>query len=219
MAGEGFRNDAAEVVVRKMIAAIGENAKRLSEIDGAIGDGDHGVNMGKGFALCGERLAASPGSFTDGLRTVGDVLFTEIGGAMGPLYGMLFDEMAKTGEGEEVITAVVFGRMLERAAAAVVDLGGARVGDKTMIDALLPARDAFNRCVSGGAGFAASLAAMADAAARGRDSTRDLVAKVGRASRLGERSRGTIDAGAASCALLLETMAGAMTALMASGSG
>jgi dihydroxyacetone kinase-like protein len=217
VAGESFRNACGEIIVRKMIAAIRDNAAMLSEIDGAIGDGDHGINMGKGFALCGDRLDGAPGGFSEALRTLGEVLFTEIGGAMGPLYGTLFDEMAKTGGGEEVITAVVFGRMLDRAASAVVDLGGAKVGDKTMVDALVPARDAYVESVRAGAGFSDSLAAMAGAARKGRDSTRDMAAKLGRASRLGERSRGVLDAGAASCTLLLETMAGAITVLLADG--
>ena len=80
--------------MRDMISCIQESSKALSEIDGAIGDGDHGINMAKGFALCGEKLAASPAGFTESLRVLGEVIFTQIGGAMGPLYGTLFDEMA-----------------------------------------------------------------------------------------------------------------------------
>ena len=214
MADTGFANAAGETIVRAMIAAIQENAKDLSAIDGAIGDGDHGINMAKGFTLCAERLAAAPGSFTDALGTLGQVLVTEIGGAMGPLYGTLFEEMAAAGRGEQTITAETVGRMLSGARAAVMDLGGAQVGDKTMVDVLSPATDAYAGRLAAGAGFAACLAAMAAAAEQGRESTRGLVAKLGRASRLGERSRGVLDAGASSCALLLVTMARAMTGML-----
>ncbi len=217
MAEEGFANAAGEIIVRAMIAAIRENAKSLSAIDGAIGDGDHGINMAKGFTLCAERLAASPGSFTDALGTLGRVLVTEIGGAMGPLYGTFFEEMAAAGRKAEAITAELVGRMLADASRAVMELGGAKVGDKTMVDVLAPAADAYARSRAAGAAFTECLAAMAAAAEQGKESTRGLVAKVGRASRLGERSRGVLDAGASSCALLLGTMARAMAGLLTGG--
>jgi phosphoenolpyruvate---glycerone phosphotransferase subunit DhaL len=211
---ESFPDEGGGVVVRDMARAIQENAMALSEIDGAIGDGDHGINMAKGFAMCRERLGEKTGRLSEGLRTLGEVLMGEIGGAMGPLYGTLFGEMAAAAAGATRIDAALFGRMLERATRAVTELGGARVGDKTMIDALVPAADAFNRSAGSGKDFAGSLSVMADAAERGKESTRELVAKVGRASRLGERSRGTLDPGAASCALLLGSMARSMTALL-----
>jgi phosphoenolpyruvate---glycerone phosphotransferase subunit DhaL len=214
MAEQGFRDADGGVIVLDMIACIQENSKRLSEIDGAIGDGDHGINMAKGFSLCGEKLAASPDGFTGSLRLLGEVLFTQIGGAMGPLYGTLFDEMAAAGKDEALITAAVFGRMLERAAAAVMEMGGAHVGDKTMVDTLSPAADAFKRGLSAGSPFGGCLQAMVRAAEAGKESTRGLVAKIGRASRLGERSRGVMDPGAASCALILGSMARTIKGLL-----
>ena len=146
---------------------------------------------------------------------MGKVLLTEIGGSMGPLYGTCFSEMARGAKGEEKIGAEVFGRMLEQAASAVKDLGSARIGDKTMIDALDPAVEKFQQSARAGHGFASCLAAMAEAAERGKESTRDMVARVGRSSRLGERSRGTLDAGATSCALLLGSMARSIIELLA----
>ncbi len=121
---------------------------------------------------------------------------------MGPLYGSFFDEMGAAGEGVEDIDAETFGAMLKAGREAVEDLGEAHVGDKTLLDTLVPAVEAFNAAVERGQTFAGALGAMADAAEQGKDSTRDLVAKVGRASRLGERSRGVLDAGATSCWLL-----------------
>ncbi len=210
----GFPDAKGGRVIEEMIATIQANAKALSEIDGAIGDGDHGVNMSKGFSICRERMAGRSVGLVEGLSTLGEVLFSEIGGAMGPLYRTLFSEMAQAGKGEQTITAEVFARMLEGAVAAVKELGNAKVGDKTMIDALDPALAEFQRVARSGGGFAAGLAAMAEAAERGKESTRDMVAKLGRSSRLGERSRGVLDAGAASCSLLLGAMARSMTGLL-----
>jgi dihydroxyacetone kinase-like protein len=187
----------------------------LSEIDGAIGDGDHGVNMSKGFTICQKQLQAGPGGFAGGLQTVGRVLLTEIGGAMGPLYGTFFLELAGVAAPYEDIGLEVFQRMLESATEAVMSLGNARVGDKTMVDTLAAAVGACNQATASGADFRAALAAMAEGAEQGKESTRDLVAKVGRASRLGKRSRGVLDAGAASCALLLQSIARSITALLA----
>jgi dihydroxyacetone kinase-like protein len=214
VAEQGFRDADGGVVVLDMIACIKENAKSLSEIDGAIGDGDHGINMAKGFSLCGEKLAASPAGFIESLRLLGEVLFTQIGGAMGPLYGTLFDEMAAAGKARELVTASAFGDMITRAAAAVMEMGGAHVGDKTMVDTLAPAADAFKRGLGAGSPFGGCLQAMVRAAEAGKESTRGLVAKVGRASRLGERSRGVLDPGAASCALLLGSMARSIRGLL-----
>lgn len=199
-------------VVLEMSAAIVRAQARLSEIDGATGDGDHGVNMGKGFRMAAERLRAG-GSFglAHGLRTVGDTLLSDIGGSMGPLYGTCFTEMADAIGNAKHVDAVRFGRMLDAGVAAVTDLGGAKPGDKTLMDVLEPARAAFNGAEGD---FASALRAMKDAATAGLESTRDMVAKLGRASRLGERSRGTLDAGAASCSLLLGTLADGVLPLL-----
>lgn len=214
-----FRNAEGEPIVRAMIAAIQENAPLLSEIDGAIGDGDHGINMKKGFTICAERLSANPGGLTESLKTLGRVLMAEIGGSMGPLYGSFFNAMARAGKEAELIDAAVFATMLESAVSAVTDLGGAKVGDKTLVDALMPALGAYKQAVAEGDDFEHALAKMADAAEEGKESTRDLVAKIGRSARLGERSRGVLDAGATSCALLLGAMAASMQSLIAKGRG
>jgi dihydroxyacetone kinase-like protein len=211
---DSFSNSEGARIVADLMAAIRKNAQLLSDIDGAIGDGDHGVNMNKGFTLAGEELARSPGNLAQGLKVVSRTLMNSIGGAMGPLYGMFFRGLAKGCDGKERIDAKVFGEMLGAVDAAMRTLTQAGVGDKTLMDAFLPAADAYRRASSEGRGFAECLESMAEAAERGRDSTRDLVAKVGRASRLGERSRGTQDAGATSCALLLRTMADSITDLI-----
>lgn len=193
-------------IVEALAATIDANAELLSEIDGAIGDGDHGVNMRKGFLMARDELP-DDADLSAGLTTLGDVLLTRIGGAMGPLYGSFFTEMGGACAGRETVDAATFGSMLDAGRAVVEDLGEAEVGDKTLLDTLVPATAAFHAAVEAGFSFDGALTAMAGAAQEGKESTRDLVARVGRASRLGERSRGVLDAGATSCWLLLDAMA------------
>ncbi|HVO38264.1 MAG TPA: dihydroxyacetone kinase subunit DhaL [Spirochaetia bacterium] len=209
----GFENARSRVIVEDLVDVIREHRVELSQIDGAIGDGDHGINMAKGFSMAAERIGPSA-SFTGALKVVGDVLMTEIGGAMGPLYGGFFRGMAKAGAGKDVIDAPVFAAMLDEASAAIQRMGEAKVGDKTLVDTLDPAVKAFHSAVSAGASFAGALSEMSVAAEKGRNSTISLVAKVGRSARLGERSRGALDAGAASCCLILQSMARSITALL-----
>lgn len=208
-----FPANRGRAVVEALIDTIDANAMLLSEIDGAIGDGDHGVNMRKGFTRARERFTPTT-DLVGGLEILGDTLLNEIGGSMGPLYGTFFMEMARVCEGRPDVDADLFGSMLDAGIDAVLDIGGAQVGDKTLVDVLMPARDAYHVSLAAGAPFADALEGMATAADKGRDSTRDLVARVGRASRLGERSRGALDAGATSCALLLNAFAGSIRELL-----
>jgi len=211
---DNFKNADGKIIVQNMVKTIQTNKEYLSEVDGAIGDGDHGINMNKGFTICGERLKDSSEGFTEGLDTLGNILFSEIGGSMGPLYGTLFMDMAEAAEEAEIIDAPVFGKMITAAADGVQDLAGAQVGDKTLVDALVPAKEAYLKAVSEGKSFAEALAIMKKAADDGKQSTIDMVAKLGRASRLGERSRGVLDAGATSCSLLLGSIADSITELL-----
>jgi dihydroxyacetone kinase-like protein len=189
-------------VLVRLAADVDASAAWLSELDGASGDGDHGVNMRTGMRLADERV--EPGSsVSDALRKVGDTLLEDIGGAMGPLYGVFFLALADASAGREWIDAECALTMLSDGAAAVIDLGGAEVGDKTLIDVLVPTVGAFREALASGEGLAAALGTAADAAGRRRDATKYMVARIGRAARAGERSRGHIDAGAASCALIL----------------
>ena len=190
-------------IVAELAAVIVANKAHLSEVDGLIGDGDHGINMAKGFGRAAERLSGQP---LDGAFLVlSDVLMSEIGGSMGPLYGFMFRDMGRTIRDRAAIDADGFLTMLQAGLSAVTATGAAKVGDKTLIDCLDPAIAAFDAARPDG--FAASLRAMARAAQQGRDSTVDMVAKLGRAARLGERSRGVPDAGATSCCLILTTLA------------
>ncbi|MEM7567188.1 MAG: dihydroxyacetone kinase subunit DhaL [Pseudomonadota bacterium] len=196
----GFPNAGGGAIVKAIAATIVENKAYLSEIDGKIGDGDHGVNMAKGFGRASERIG-DDASLQEGFATLSDVLMSEIGGSMGPLYGMFFMEMADALEGVETIDGPAFAKMLRAGLEGVSSVGSANVGDKTMMDALVPAVEAAE--TGAGGDFAETLRAAKAAAETGRDSTRDMAAKIGRASRLGERSRGVLDAGATSCAMIV----------------
>lgn len=208
-----FASSHGRPIIDALIDAIEVNAEMLSEVDGAIGDGDHGINMRKGFRIVRDELPEQV-TLDAGLELIGETLMDRIGGAMGPLYGSFFSEMAEACSGVVDIDAAVVARMLDAGREAIEDLGEAQVGDKTLLDTLVPASEAFRAAVDGGSTFAEALTAMEAAAEAGKDSTRDLVARVGRASRLGERSRGALDPGATSCWLLLAALASSMRELL-----
>lgn len=201
-----FKNADGGVIVDQLIKKIQSLRDYLSEVDGKIGDGDHGINMNKGFTMCEKKLEGQTYNLSEGLSILGMTLLEDIGGSMGPLYGMFFDEMAMACEDEEDITADVFAEMITGAVEGIQDISPAKVGDKTLLDTLVPAKEAFVAAKDEGKDFGACLDAMNEAAEKGWQSTEDMVAKIGRASRLGERSRGVLDAGATSCYHIISTI-------------
>ncbi len=203
---ESFQNIDGLVIIENLIKTIHNNKNFLSEVDGAIGDGDHGVNMDKGFTLCGERLNSDM-DMTTGLDTLGNVLLMEIGGSMGPLYGSFFIEMSMASKNKTEIGKKDFAEILEGGLKGIQAFDKAKVGDKTLLDTLVPAIEAYNEAIGKGKSFISALEDMKDAAEKGKESTKNMLAKIGRASRLGERSRGVLDAGATSCNLILQTIA------------
>lgn len=200
-------------IVLAIADSIHQNEDYLSELDGAAGDGDHGVNMNKGFSLAKERIKSDM-SFSEGLNILRKVLMEEIGGSMGPIYGTMFSKIYRTIRKDNIITPELFLSSLQNATTGLMDLGGAKVGDKTLLDTLCPATDAFKVALENGNSFTECLTAMSVAAIKGKENTKSMVAKVGRAARLGERSRGHIDAGAASCCVILTSMAEAIQEVM-----
>lgn len=198
-------NAGQSVIIEELADVIVANKAWLSEIDGKIGDGDHGSNMAKGFRRAAERINGQDMTLDAAMWVVSDVLMSEIGGSMGPLYGLMFEDMAETLKGHDSIDAETFSKMLKAGLAGVQGVGNAKVGDKTMIDTLVPAIAAFDAAID--KGFDSALTEMVAAAEKGRDSTIDLVARIGRSSRLGDRSRGVLDAGATSCCLILTSLA------------
>ncbi|KPH01424.1 dihydroxyacetone kinase [Pseudomonas sp. RIT-PI-q] len=211
-----FSSSTGSAIVANLVSIIVANREYLSEVDGAIGDGDHGINMAKGFARCGKSLEGRQLSLAEALDELTLALMEGIGGSMGPLYGSLFIGMADEVRGREEIDAARFARLLRGGLTSLQDITDAGVGDKCLMDTLIPSVEAFEQAEANGASFSEALGQMKIAASQGRDSTRDLVAKIGRASRLGERSLGVLDAGAVSCCLILTNLAESVEAQLQS---
>jgi dihydroxyacetone kinase-like protein len=185
---------------------IEANRDHLTQLDAAIGDADHGINLARGFtAVLGALDAAPANSATPGaiLTLTGATLISKVGGASGPLYGMAFRRAGKSlGDAAEVDLSAL-SAALEAALAGVQQLGAAREGDKTMVDALAPATRAFAKAISEGASAGDALGSLAEAASAGAVATIPMQALKGRASYLGPRSVGHEDPGAVSTALIL----------------
>lgn len=201
------KNADGRQILLAMVNAVHENKQYLGDIDGLIGDGDHGMNMNKGFTMFGKEFGEKEFTFSEGLYELGNILFSQIGGSMGPIYGTVFMDMSDAGEDFDEIGAPELADMLAAGLAGLQEIVEAQVGDKTLVDTLSPAVDAMKQAAEAGTDFGAALAQMKDAAKKGMESTKDLVAKFGRSSRLGERSRGVLDAGSVSCCIILTAMA------------
>ncbi|HVT69180.1 MAG TPA: dihydroxyacetone kinase subunit DhaL [Trebonia sp.] len=191
---------------------VDEQRDRLTQLDAAIGDADHGTNLARGFGAVREALAKTqtrtPGAV---LRLTGTTLISTVGGASGPLYGTAFRRAAKSFGDAREVGLPALAEALTAALEGVTKLGAAGEGDKTMVDALAPAVAAFGKAVADGPGTAgpdpaAALGALADAAEAGARATVEMQAAKGRASYLGPRSVGHEDPGAASTALMLRAL-------------
>lgn len=194
--------------IARFAALAEEHKAHLTALDSAIGDADHGTNMARGTAAVLAKLEASPPATMGELgKTAGMTLVSAVGGSAGPLYGTFFLRLgASIGDAAE-LDAAALAAALRAGVDGIVARGKAAAGDKTMVDAWLPALAALDSAVASGASLVDAVAAARDAAAAGRDATEPLVARKGRASYLGERSAGHIDPGAASTALLLDALA------------
>jgi dihydroxyacetone kinase-like protein len=194
--------------IRAFAAEVESNKGQLTQLDAAVGDGDHGINMVRGMSAVLGKLDADPQEDIGALlKTVGMTLVSTVGGAGGPLYGTLFLQMGTAVSGKGELGADDWASALDAGIAGVQARGKAEPGDKTMIDALIPGRDALRAALADGASFEDALRRSADAAEQGMRDTVPLVAKKGRASYLGERSAGHQDPGATSSHLLLEAAA------------
>lgn len=207
---QAFENKNGKAIVQAIIHAIQANKAYLSEVDGLIGDGDHGINMNKGFTICENRIQDRELSFSEAIDELGNILFSEIGGSMGPIYGTIFMDMSDSIKDKAEIDAAAFLGMLEAATSGLETIIEAKIGDKTLMDTLIPARDSFKAALEENDDFCTALTKMEKAAEAGKDATVGMVAKFGRSSRLGERSRGVLDAGAASCYIILKAMSEAI---------
>lgn len=197
--------------VREFARVIGENAQHLTDLDAAIGDADHGINMDRGMtAVLGALAEAAPTDMSALCKQVGMTLVKSVGGASGPLYGTFFLRMAGALGSGESVDAADFAKALRAGVEGVVQRGRAEAGDKTMFDALAPALDALDAALASGGDLVVALADATVAAEAGRDATESMVARKGRASYLGQRSVGHIDPGATSSAMLIAAAASAL---------
>ncbi len=189
-------------------AAVGERADYLTQLDAAIGDGDHGINMTRGFAAVGKALAGQGENLPPGrvLILAGKTLVSTVGGASGPLWGSALRAAGRSLGDAESFDGEALADALDAALAAVVDLGAAAPGDKTMVDALGPATTALRERLAAGASISEATDAAAAAAEEGAAATVPMQARKGRASYLGERSIGHQDPGATSAALIVRAL-------------
>ena len=180
----------------------------LTQLDAAIGDGDHGTNMNRGFEAVEKALAGQNGDVPPGrlLILAGKTLVSTVGGASGPLWGSALRAAGRTLGDAESFEGAELSAAFDSAIAAVVDLGAAAPGDKTMIDALVPAGDALRNGLESGLPLQVALAAAGEAAEEGAHATVPMLARKGRASYLGERSIGHQDPGATSAALIVRAL-------------
>jgi dihydroxyacetone kinase-like protein len=183
---------------------VEEQRDHLTQLDAAIGDADHGINLARGFtAVLSALETAAPGTPGAVLSVTGATLISKVGGASGPLYGVAFRRAGQALSDTADVDLPRLSAALEAALAGVQQLGAAREGDKTMVDALAPAAGAFSKAIAEGASRADALSALVEAAQAGAAATISMQALKGRASYLGPRSVGHEDPGAASTALIL----------------
>lgn len=209
-----FTNKQGHLIVTHIIKEITAKRDELSEIDAAVGDGDHGINMSKGFNFADEEMQGKDLTMSEGFMTISKMLMNKIGGSMGPLYGSFFRGLSIASRNEEIINKTVIHKMLQKAYANLTDITEASLGDKTLIDVLDPAVRAYETAYERGDDLVACLETMISAAEAGLEATKDMVAKLGRGSRLGERSLGHQDAGATSCYIILKALSDAAIKLV-----
>ena len=200
--------DAVGEWLRGFADLVAQNRDYLTELDAAIGDADHGANMHRGMQAVLTKLpGVADKDIGTVLKTVGMTLVSTVGGASGPLYGSFFLQLASSAGSKMELNLADWSAGLEAAVNGVIARGKAQPGDKTMLDALIPALEALKSSVAQGELPGDALEDSAQAAANGRDATIPLVARKGRASYLGERSAGHQDPGATSAHLLLKAAA------------
>jgi dihydroxyacetone kinase-like protein len=198
--------------IEELAADIREHADHLTQLDAAIGDGDHGINMKRGFDAVGQAIATQGDATPPGklLVLTGKTLVSTVGGASGPLWGSFFRAAGRALGDEAAPDGAALAEALALGVKAVQDLGAAVPGDKTMVDALAPAVEALREALAGGTGLEEAASRAAAAAAEGARATIPMQARKGRASYLGERSVGHEDPGAASTVLVIGALARAV---------
>lgn len=203
--------------VTTWLAEAGEQIRSqsdyLTQLDAAIGDGDHGTNMRRGFDAVGKALAGQGDNTPPGrlLIVAGKTLVATVGGASGPLWGSALRRAGRALGDSETFDGKQLALALDSAIEGVVELGAAAPGDKTMVDALVPAARALHEAIDSGRSLEEAARSAADAASDGAEATVPMRARKGRASYLGERSIGHQDPGATSAAIILAALSRALS--------
>ena len=192
--------------ITRIAQTIIENKDFLTDLDREIGDADHGVNMARGFQAVLEKVPQDNADIGAVLKKTGMTLLSTVGGASGPLYGTAYMEAGKAAAGKETLGPADFRAMLDAAIAGIQKRGKAVRGEKTMLDALIPALEAYTEKLDAGADLPEALDAACSAAKEGVEFTKTIRATKGRASYLGDRSIGHQDPGATSAALTLDAI-------------
>jgi dihydroxyacetone kinase-like protein len=186
---------------------MNENRERLTSLDAALGDADHGINMERGFKNVQALLETQPkGDIASLLKQVALTLISSVGGASGPLYGSFFLKASEAVSGLESLQTADLASLFEAGLKGVMERGRAQAGDKTMVDALLPAAQALREASEKGLDCITAAKKASEQALHGAEHTIPLVARKGRASYLGERSRGHQDPGATSSSLIVAAL-------------
>ena len=195
----------------KWLQAIGHvmeaNKEFLTQLDAAIGDADHGINMERGFKKVNSQLSTVADKDIGSIfKGTGMALISSVGGGSGPLYGTLFLRAGTVASGKYELNTTELAGVLKAGLSGVIERGKAQVGDKTMVDALTPAVKAFEQAAEDGVGIAEALGQTVAAAEQGMKDTISLIARKGRASYLGERAIGHQDPGATSVYLIIKAL-------------
>lgn len=193
-------------VIKDLINLAEEKRDYFTDLDSAIGDGDHGLNLSIGFREVNKNLETwSVENLTTLFKKVGMALLSKVGGSAGPLYGSFFMKFGDPANGKDEVNFEEFFNMFKVAVESVESRGKAVVGEKTMVDTLRPALDAFEKAIKEGLAPKEAFGKCLEAAKAGADSTVPIIATKGRAMRLGERAIGHMDPGAASSTAFIET--------------
>lgn len=204
---DGLTLEDFKKIIGKISRTLDDNSSYLSELDSEIGDGDHGTTISRGFRAVEDKIGQEPGGSIPGLlKSVGFTLMNTMGGVSGPIFGSIFTAMAKNSEGKDTISLKDLSDMLADSLSKVKELGGAGVGDKTLVDSLEPAVRSLQDSSSKDLALKEALILAERAALEGAESTRDMIAKKGRSRYVGERSLGHQDAGATTLYLIIKSI-------------
>lgn len=198
MDGQVFKKLLEEIAEK-----IKENRQFLTDLDQVIGDGDHGINMDRGFSKVLEKIPSMPDDVSMCMKQTGMTLVSTVGGAAGPLYGTAFMKAGDAIKGKEEVGVEEAILMMDAAIQGVMKLGKATTGEKTMLDSLVPAYEALKECLEAGKEAKVCFVEAVEAAEAGVEYTKTIIATKGRASYLGERSIGHQDPGATSSLVIL----------------